>query len=67
MQDHATVISDREGKLQVWSPGTSRLHDAATELPVMCKDGGMKTFPARFIFLRDGRDVAVGAMALYAP
>jgi PAS domain S-box-containing protein len=47
--------------------GSSRLHDAATELPVRCKDGSAKTFPARFLFLRDGKDRAVGAMALYAP
>jgi hypothetical protein len=46
--------------------GTSRLHDVKTELPVNCRDGSTRTFPARFIFLRDGNDVAVGALALYA-
>lgn len=46
--------------------GSSRLHDAATELPVRCKDGSTKTFPERSLFLRDGKDRAVGAMALYA-
>jgi PAS domain S-box-containing protein len=106
MQSHAIVISDRAGKIHVFSPGAerlfgyrasealgqsldlivppdfrerhwkafhaaieaghSKLHDAATELPVLCKDGSTKTFPARFIFLRDGTDHAVGALALYA-
>jgi len=30
------------------------------------KDGSTKTFPARFFFLRDGKDRAVGAMAVYS-
>jgi PAS domain S-box-containing protein len=47
--------------------GTSRLDGSATELPVLRKDGTVVAFPARFIFLRDGRDEAVGAMALFAP
>lgn len=83
MHGHAAVISGREGKIHVFPPefrekhwaafraamrsGTSRLHDAATELPVLCKDGSTKTFPARFLFLRDGRDRAVGALGLFAP
>jgi PAS domain S-box-containing protein len=107
MDTHAIVVSDREGKIHLWSPGaeklfgwsvsealgcsldlivpesarerhwkafhaalkagSSRLHDAATELPVRCKDGSTRMFPARFLFLRDAHDRAVGAMALYAP
>jgi PAS domain S-box-containing protein len=47
--------------------GSSRLHDAASSLPVRCKDGSTKAFTARFLFLRDAKDRAVGAMALYAP
>jgi PAS domain S-box-containing protein len=47
--------------------GTSKLDGAASDLPVTCKDGTVVSFPARFIFLRDGRDRAVGAMALFAP
>ena len=107
MESHAIVVSDREGKIHLWSPGAealfgwsareavgqsldlivpesarekhwaafhaamraghSRLHDAASVLPVKCKDGSTKRFPARFLFLRDGRDQAVGAAALFAP
>ena len=106
MEHHAIVISDREGRIHVWSPGAerlfgwsaaetlgrsldviipprlrekhwaafhaamkaehSRLHDATSKLPVLCKDGSTKTCPARFLFLRDANDRAVGAMALYA-
>lgn len=106
MEAHALVISDREGKIHVWSPGAERLfghraseavgqsldlivppkfrerhwaafhaamksgqpkiHDVGTQLPVLCADGSTKTFPARFLFLRDGKDRAVGAMAIYS-
>jgi hypothetical protein len=30
------------------------------------KAGRVRVFPARFVFLRDARDQAVGAMAIYA-
>ena len=106
MQSHAIVVSDREGKIHLFSPGAeslfgyrasealgqsldlivppkfrerhwaafhnamktghSKLQDVATELPVVLKDGSTKTFPARFFFLRDGKDRAVGAMAVYS-
>jgi PAS domain S-box-containing protein len=106
MQSHAIVVSDREGKIHLWSPGAeklfgypasealgqsldlivppkfrerhwkafyaamesghSKLQDVATELPVVCRDGTTQTFPARFFFLRDGKDRAVGAMAVYS-
>jgi PAS domain S-box-containing protein len=46
--------------------GESRLDRAATNLPVMCKGGTMRVFPARFVFLRDARNQVVGALALYA-
>jgi len=39
---------------------------ATANLPVRCKDGGVRPFPARFVFLRDARSRPVGAMAVYA-
>jgi PAS domain S-box-containing protein len=106
MDTHAIVVSDAEGRIQVWNTGAeklfgysaaeaigqlldliiperfrerhwaafhaairageSKLHNAATELPVLRKDGSIETYPARFLFLKDGRERAVGAMALYS-
>ena len=43
-----------------------RLDRAATNLPVLHRDGGERVLPARFVFLTDARDAAVGAMAIYA-
>jgi PAS domain S-box-containing protein len=39
---------------------------AATNLPVLCKDGTVRVFPARFMFLQDPRNRVIGAMGLYA-
>jgi PAS domain S-box-containing protein len=39
---------------------------ATSNLFVQCKDGSVRPFPARFIFLRDARNRPVGAMAIYA-
>jgi hypothetical protein len=39
---------------------------AATNLPVTCKDGTVRAFPARFVFLRDARGRPAGAMGVYA-
>ena len=46
--------------------GVCQLDRAATNLPVLHADGDVRLFPGRFVFLTDGRDVAVGAMAIYA-
>ena len=46
--------------------GESRLHGAATELPAQTRHGGVVTLPARSLFLKDGRDRAVGAMAIFS-
>jgi PAS domain S-box-containing protein len=46
--------------------GHCRLDRAATNLPVLHADGGVRVLPARFTFLTDGRDVPVGALAVYA-
>jgi PAS domain S-box-containing protein len=43
-----------------------RLDRAATNLPVLHADGGVRVLPARFTFLTDGRDVPVGALVVYA-
>jgi PAS domain S-box-containing protein len=46
--------------------GECRLDRAATNLPVLHRDGSERVVPARFVFLTDARDAVVGAMAIYA-
>ena len=46
--------------------GVCRLDRGATNLPVLHRDGSERVLPARFVFLTDARDAAVGAMAIYA-
>lgn len=46
--------------------GECKLDRAATNLPVLCKDGDVRSFPARFVFLQDARGRAVGAMGIYS-
>lgn len=46
--------------------GESKADGATSNLPVSCKDGSVRPFPARFLFLRDARNRPVGAMAIYA-
>jgi PAS domain S-box-containing protein len=46
--------------------GACRLDRAATNLPVLHRDGRERILPARFVFLTDARDTVVGAMAIYA-
>ena len=38
---------------------------AATNLPVKCQDGQVRSFPARFQFLTDAHGVPVGAIGIY--
>ena len=47
--------------------GKSRLDGAAANIPVLCQDGQVRRFPARFVFLRDALGQATGAMAIYSP
>lgn len=47
--------------------GICRLDRATTNVPVRCKDGRIRPFPARFVFLQDARDTVVGVIGLYAP
>jgi hypothetical protein len=42
------------------------LDRAATNLPVLCRDGAVRVFPGRFVFLQDARNAVVGAMAIYS-
>jgi len=44
--------------------GECKLDRAATNLPVMCKDGTVRVFPARFVFLQDARNQVIGAMGI---
>jgi PAS domain S-box-containing protein len=46
--------------------GESRISGAATELPGNTRQGAIVTLPARFLFLKDGRDRPVGAMAIFS-
>ena len=45
--------------------GACRLDHAAAHLPVLCADGGIRMFPARFTFLTDAHGRAAGAVATY--
>ena len=46
--------------------GVCKLDRAVTNLPVKCRDGSVRVFPARFVFLQDARNRAVGAMGIYS-
>jgi len=48
------------------SSGECRLDRATTNVPFKCKDGKVRPFPGRFIFLQDARNVVVGVIGLYA-
>ncbi len=43
--------------------GTS---EVATSATVLCRDGQVRAFPGRFVFLDDVRRRAVGAMGVFA-
>lgn len=45
---------------------TPQVKDMAADLPVLCADGQVRTFPGRLLVLSDGLGVALGAMAIYA-
>jgi PAS domain S-box-containing protein len=46
--------------------GVCKLDRAATNLPVLCRDGAVRAFPGRFVFLQGPRGEVVGAAALYS-
>lgn len=46
--------------------GICRMDRATTNVPVMCKDGRIRAFPGRFVFLEDARSRVVGVIGLYA-
>ena len=46
--------------------GVCRMDRATTNIPVRCKDGQIRAFPGRFVFLQDARDSVVGVIGLYA-
>jgi PAS domain S-box-containing protein len=46
--------------------GICRMDRAITNVPVRCKDGQIRPFPGRFIFLQDARETVVGVIGLYA-
>ena len=46
--------------------GICRMDRATTNVPVRCKDGVVRPFPGRFVFLQDARDEVVGVIGLYA-
>ena len=47
--------------------GRSPASGSTTNLPVKCRDGEVRPFPARFVFLADGHGDTVGAVAIYGP
>ena len=46
--------------------GICRMDRATTNVPVRCKDGQIRPFPGRFIFLQDARETVIGVIGLYA-
>ena len=46
--------------------GICRMDRATTNVPIACKDGKIRPFPGRFVFLQDARDSVVGVIGLYA-
>ncbi len=48
------------------STGVCKLDRAATNIPVRCKDGTVRAFPGRFVFLQGARNDVVGVAALYS-
>lgn len=46
--------------------GICRMDRATTNVPVKCKDGQIRPFPGRFVFLQDARESVVGVIGLYA-
>jgi PAS domain S-box-containing protein len=55
-----------EGFRRAVGAGASRLDRAATNLPVQCRDGAVRVFPARLVLLVDARRRVVGAMGIYS-
>lgn len=55
-----------DGFRRAMSTGQCRVDRATTNLPVLCRDGAVRPFPARFVFLEDARNVVVGAMGIYS-
>ena len=43
-----------------------QIKDMAADLPVLCADGEVRTFPGRLLALSDGLGVALGALAIYS-
>lgn len=46
--------------------GVCRLDRATTNVPVHCKDGKIRPFPARFVFLQNAKGGVAGVMGVYA-
>ena len=51
---------------QAIATGVCRMDRATTNVPVRCKDGQIRPFPGRFVFLQDAREEVVGVIGLYA-
>lgn len=43
-----------------------QIKDMAADLPVLCADGEVRSFPGRLLALSDGLGVALGALAIYS-
>ena len=46
--------------------GICRLDRATTNVPIQCKGGAIKPFPARFVFLQNAKGGVAGVMGVYA-
>jgi PAS domain S-box-containing protein len=45
--------------------GECRIDRATMNIPVRCRDGAVRSFPGRFVFLADPHGCGVGAAAIY--
>lgn len=55
-----------DGFRRAMQSGECKIDGAAFHLPVKCKEGAVRMFPARFVFLRDACGKAAGAMVLFS-
>lgn len=55
----------RAGFNRVIATGVCPMDRATTNVPIKCKDGVIRPFPGRFVFLEDARGQVAGIIGLY--
>jgi PAS domain S-box-containing protein len=54
------------GLRQATATGQMKLDGATTNVPVLCRDGAIRPFPGRFLFLQGARGDVLGYAALFS-